>query len=171
MGCHQSYLGPSLHLRTYVQPHSQSALRFRRWKGWHTILRRRLPEPVWNGDADCGGHVYVKLALLLVILLTLTRRHSLLWNDHLGFESASHKRRSNAADRRHHLGFCRLRSVQLSDECLPSEEWRIPLLAASLLDIKSASHMCNIANQIQGSVHEGYFMNICYCVNWDPSSH
>lgn len=54
---YQSDPDPPLHQRPHVQPHPQNTLCGWKWSRRNLIFCWRLPEPVWNGDSDCGWHV------------------------------------------------------------------------------------------------------------------
>lgn len=67
-------------------------------------------------------------------VLTVARCRSLLRHDLTWLESAAHDRCTNTANSRHHLGFSDLRHVQLLDEPVQDQEWRVPFLVAAFLD-------------------------------------
>ena len=57
LGCNQPHSGLTIYQRTHVQPHTESALHFRRWERRNKLFCRRVFEPVRHGNADCCGYV------------------------------------------------------------------------------------------------------------------
>lgn len=63
MGSDQSAHHPAIYERPHVQPYQKGSVRIWWWERQYSILCRRILEPVWAGDADCGWDVCVSISL------------------------------------------------------------------------------------------------------------
>ena len=70
----------------------------------------------------------------------MNRRHSLLRYDLSRPQGSPHGRPESPAIRSVPLGWCDFRNVQLLDERLQDEEWRLSFLAAAVLSLLAVFH-------------------------------
>ena len=70
----------------------------------------------------------------------MNRWHSLLRYDLSRPQSSPYGRPESPAIRSVPLGWCDFRNVQLLDERLQDEEWRLPFLAAAVLSLLAVFH-------------------------------